>query len=102
VILRVSLTIVDAIVYGGSYLLTVYPKTAVKRCYLVTINKNSKMLHLLDSQITQFFEQYEQYRQFDRRLVGDLKDKDKSKEIGKSEPYRYQKAADSKLFKNYI
>jgi hypothetical protein len=54
---------------------------------------------LLDSQVTQFFERYEMHRQFDRRLVGDSKEK--SKDIGKVEPYRYQKAADSKPANSY-
>jgi hypothetical protein len=49
---------------------------------------------LLDSQVTQFFEQYEMHKQFHCRLVGDSQDK--SKDIGKTEPYCYQKATDSK------
>jgi hypothetical protein len=54
---------------------------------------------LLDSQVTQFFEQYEMHKQFDRRLVGDSKEK--SKDIGKQEPYHYHKAADSKPVNSY-
>jgi hypothetical protein len=44
---------------------------------------------------------FEMHKQFDRRLVGDSRDKDKSKEIGKNEPYRYQKATDLKPTNSY-
>jgi hypothetical protein len=68
---------------------------------LKNVSSIDELWELLDSQVIQFFKQYEMHRQFDRRLVGDSKDKDKSKDTGKSEPYSYQKTADSKPTNSY-
>jgi hypothetical protein len=90
-------TIVEVIVRLRNYLLIEYLKTLVKRCYLVIINRNLRMLHQLKNSgicLTHKLPNSLSSMQFDRRLVGDSKDK--SKDIGKTEPYCYQKATDLK------
>jgi hypothetical protein len=46
-----------------------------------------ELWELMDNEISRFFEQYEQHKQFDRRLIGESKVKDKQYEKEKSLSY---------------
>jgi hypothetical protein len=46
-----------------------------------------ELWNLMDNEVSRFFEQYEQHKQFDRRLIGESKVKDKQYEKEKSSSY---------------
>jgi hypothetical protein len=46
-----------------------------------------ELWELMDNEVNKFFEQYEQHKQFDRRLIGESNVKDKHHEKGKSLSY---------------